>query len=402
LGLVTAQGSPQLAALVSLATPEELSDAMRVMGSTWLDDIVRDAAPALRTLAGGGKVYHVSPTQFAFLAPLGLSLVRLSGMLMSWLGERSATGHGGFLTTPTVGLVRFAVGQDAPLDVLRNLHSAAHDARDAESGLRVYSAEQDAAYRHRFWLISELGRALAQPGELHLAFQPKVSLLDGSCVGVEALLRWTHPDAGPIGPGDFMPIIESTSLARATTEWVLGAALRQLAAWRAEGVALQVAVNVSAVNLEEPDFCERVLDGLARHGLPAACLSLEMTESALMRKPKAAHDTMTRLAEGGVKIAIDDFGTGYSSLSYLQDMPAEVVKIDQSFVRGMEQDERTRALVTTMIKLSHDLGHRVVAEGVETGEVAQLLRAAGCDEAQGYYYGRPMAPAALAAWLAAR
>ena len=167
-------------------------------------------------------------------------------------------------------------------------------------------------------------------------------------------------------------------------------------------MSLQVAVNVSAVNLEEPDFSDRVLEGLARHGLPAACLALEMTESALMRKPKIAHDTMARLAEGGVKIAIDDFGTGYSSLSYLQDMPADVVKIDQSFVRGMEKDERTLALVTTMIKLSHDLGHRVVAEGVETAEVGQLLRAAGCDEAQGYYYGRPMAPAALAEWLAAR
>lgn len=402
LGLVTAEGAPQLAALVSLATPEELSDAMRVMGGTWLDDIVRAAVPALRRLAGGGKVYHVAPTQFAFLAPLGLSLARFSGALMAWLDERKPMGQAGFLTTATVGLVRFAVGQEAPLDVLRNLHSAAHDARDAESGLRVYSPEQDAAYRHRFWLISEFGRALAQASELHLVFQPKVSLHHGSCLGVEALLRWNHPDAGPIPPGEFMPIVETTALARATTEWVLEAALRQLAAWRLDGVSLQVAVNVSAVNLEEPDFSDRVLEGLARHGLPAACLSLEMTESALMRKPKIAHDTMARLAEGGVQIAIDDFGTGYSSLSYLQDMPADVVKIDQSFVRGMEKDERTLALVTTMIKLSHDLGHRVVAEGVETEEVAQLLRAAGCDEAQGYYYGRPMAPQALAEWLAGR
>ncbi|KFC68027.1 EAL domain-containing protein [Massilia sp. LC238] len=402
ISLVTAEGTPQLAALVSLATPEELSDAMRVMGGTWLDDIVRDAVPALRRLAGGGKVYHVAPTQFAFLAPLGLSLARFSGTLMAWLDERKPMGQCSFLTTATVGLVRFAVGQEAPLDVLRNLHSAAHDARDAESGLRVYSPEQDAAYRHRFWLISEFGRALAQASELHLVFQPKVSLHHGSCLGVEALLRWTHPDAGPIPPGEFMPIVETTALARATTEWVLEAALRQLAAWRLDGVSLQVAVNVSAVNLEEPDFSDRVLEGLARHGLPAACLALEMTESALMRKPKIAHDTMARLAERGVKIAIDDFGTGYSSLSYLQDMPADVVKIDQSFVRGMEKDERTLALVTTMIKLSHDLGHRVVAEGVETEEVAQLLRAAGCDEAQGYYYGRPMAPAALAEWLAAR
>ncbi|NNG25086.1 putative bifunctional diguanylate cyclase/phosphodiesterase [Telluria aromaticivorans] len=400
LRIVAAEGEPQLAALVSLASPEQLSDAMRVMGSAWLDEVVRTAVPALRRLAGEGKVYHVGTTQFAFFAPLGASLVRFSGTLLAWLGERAPNGQAGFLTSATVGLVRFAVGQDAPLDVLRNLHSAAHDARESESGLRVYSAEQDALYRRRFWLIGELGRALERPDELHLAFQPKMSLKDGSCTGVEALLRWNHPEAGMIPPGEFVPIIESTSLARATTEWVLEAAMRQLVAWHAAGVALQVAVNVSAVNLEEPDFCERVLEGLARHALPAACLALELTESALMRKPKAAHDTMERLAQAGVNIAIDDFGTGYSSLAYLQDMPADVVKIDQSFVRGMENDERTRALVTTMIKLSHDLGHRVVAEGVETSGVAQLLREAGCDEAQGYYYARPMVPALLAEWLA--
>jgi EAL domain-containing protein (putative c-di-GMP-specific phosphodiesterase class I) len=402
LGIIAPPGEARLAALVSLASPEQLSDAMRVMGSAHIDDIVRAAVPALRQLAGGGKVYHVGTAQFAFLAPRDTALVRFSGSLLAWLGDCAPSGQTRFLTTTTVGLVRFAVGDDAPLDVLRNLHSAAHDAIEADSGLRVFSPEQDAAHQRRFWLIGELGRALAQPDELYLAFQPKVDLRNGACLGVEALLRWNHPDTGPISPGEFIPIVESTSLARATTNWVLEAALRQLASWRLEGVALQVAVNVSAVNLEEPDFCERVLDGLARHALPAASLALELTESALMRKPKAAHDTMARLAQAGVKIAIDDFGTGYSSLAYLQEMPADVVKIDQSFVRGIEHDERTMALVTTMIKLSHDLGHRVVAEGVETAEVAQLLRAAGCDEAQGYWFARPMAPGALVAWLAGR
>ncbi len=402
LALIEAAGEARLAALVSLASPEELSDAMRVMGSAHLDEIVRAAVPALRQLTGGGKVYHVGTAQFAFVAPAGSSLVRFSGSLMAWLGERVPAGGARFITTATVGLARFVVGEDAPLDILRNLHSAAHDALGAESGLRVYSPEQDAAYRRRFWLIGEFGRALQQPGELHLVYQPKVDLRGGACHGVEALLRWNHADEGLISPGEFIPIVESTSLARATTEWVLDAAMRQLAAWRAQGVALQVAVNVSAVNLEEPDFCERVLDGLQRHGVDPGSLALELTESALMRKPKAAQDTLARLERAGVKIAIDDFGTGYSSLAYLQEMPADVVKIDQSFVRGIESDERTLSLVTAMIKLSHDLGHRVVGEGVETEGAAQLLRAAGCDEAQGYLYGRPMKADALAEWLAER
>ncbi|MGI4721503.1 MAG: sensor domain-containing phosphodiesterase [Janthinobacterium lividum] len=402
LELAEAHGEGRLAVMVSLASPEELSDAMRVMGSAHLDEIVRTAVPALRRLAAGGKVYHVGTAQFAFVAPPGASLVRYSGALLAWLGERAPAAGAHFMTTTTVGLVRFAVGQDAPLDILRNLHSASHDALGAESGLRVYSPEQDAAYRRRFWLIGEFGRALQQPDALHLVFQPKVALHGGACRGVEALLRWTHAEEGFIAPGEFIPIVESTSLARATTEWVLEAAMRQLAAWRAEGVALQVAVNVSAVNLEEADFCERVLDGLQRHGIDPASLALELTESALMRKPKAAQDTMERLARAGVKIAIDDFGTGYSSLAYLQEMPADVVKIDQSFVRNMEGDERTLSLVTAMIKLSHDLGHRVVAEGVENEAVAQLLREAGCDEAQGYLYGKPMPAEMLAEWLAAR
>ena len=402
LALAEEAGGQRLAAMVSLASPAELSDAMRVMGSAHFDEIVRAAVPALRQLAGGGKVYHVGTAQFAFVAPPGASLVRFSGTLLAWLGERAPAGGARFITTTTVGLARFAVGEDAPLDILRNLHSAAHDALGAESGLRVFSPEQEAAYRRRFWLIGEFGRALQQSGELQLVFQPKVGLQDGACQGVEALLRWTHAEEGAIPPGEFIPIVESTSLARATTEWVLEAAMRQLAAWQQEGVALQVAVNVSAVNLEEPDFCERVLDGLQRHAVKPASLALELTESALMRKPKAAQDTLARLAMAGVKIAIDDFGTGYSSLAYLQEMPADVVKIDQSFVRGIENDERTLSLVSAMIKLSHELGHRVVGEGVETEGMARLLREAGCDEAQGYLYGKPMPAAALAGWLAAR
>jgi EAL domain-containing protein (putative c-di-GMP-specific phosphodiesterase class I) len=196
-----------------------------------------------------------------------------------------------------------------------------------------------------------------------------------------------------------MPIVEQTSMVRAATQRVLEMALRQLAAWRAEGMALQIAVNVSAVNLLEPDFCGRVVAGLRRYGLAPASLALEITESALMKNPRLAEATLKALAAAGVHLAIDDFGTGYSSLAYLQRLPAEVVKIDQSFVRGLDRDERKRALVSAMIKLSHDLGHRVVAEGVETPEVAQVLKDAGCDEAQGYWYARPLGPQAFAAWL---
>ncbi|RNF28459.1 diguanylate phosphodiesterase [Massilia aurea] len=394
-------GDMRLAALVSLASPQELSDAQRVMGAGYLDEMVRDVVPQLR-LAGAGKIYHVGSTQFAFFAPRRVTLETFRTQMQSWLDARASHGQARFITTVTVGIAPFTVGQTEGLDLLRNMHSAAHDGLAAERCVRVFSSEHDAILQRRFWLVNAFGAALESRNQLHLVYQPKVGLHDGACASVEALLRWSHPEAGVISPGEFIPVIEGTSLARATTEWVLAAAMRQMAAWRQEGVTLQVAVNVSAVNLEEPDFCDRVLKLLVRHGLSASNLAIELTESALMRNPKVAQATLERLAQAGVQLAIDDFGTGYSSLSYLQSLPANVVKIDQSFMRNLAHDERRRALVGTMIKLSHDLGHKVVAEGVETVEVEDFLRAAGCDEVQGYLHARPLAPNALAEWLAGR
>ncbi len=394
-------GDMRLAALVSLASPQELSDAQRVMGAGYLDEMVRDVVPQLR-LAGAGKIYHVGSTQFAFFAPRGVTLETFRTQMQSWLDARASHGQARFITTTTVGIAPFTVGQTEGLDLLRNMHSAAHDGLAAERCVRVFSSEHDAILQRRFWLVNAFGAALESRDQLHLVYQPKVALKGGACAGVEALLRWSHPEAGAIAPGEFIPVIETTSLARATADWVLAAAMRQMAAWRLEGISLQVAVNVSAVNLEEPDFCDRVLKLLVRHGLSPSSLAIELTESALMRNPKVAQATLERLARAGVQLAIDDFGTGYSSLSYLQSLPANVVKIDQSFMRNLAHDGRRRALVGTMIKLSHDLGHKVVAEGVETVEVEDFLRAAGCDEVQGYLHARPLAPNALAEWLAGR
>jgi EAL domain-containing protein (putative c-di-GMP-specific phosphodiesterase class I) len=394
-------GQPRLAAMVSLASPEELSVALRVMGSTYLDEIVGAAVRTLRAVVPPGiTVYHVGTTRFVFVAEPGVELAPFCQHLALRLGEASALKAMRFVTTASIGVAPFEAGRLGSLDLLRNLHSAALDALEADNGVSVFSSEQDWVYQRRFWLINEFGAALERPDQLRLVFQPKVDLASGTCHGAEALLRWTHPEFGEVSPGEFIPIIEHTRMARATTAWVLDAALRQLAAWHAAGLALQLAVNVSASNLLEPDFCARVVAQLAQHGLPPAALALEITESGLMKNPKVAQATLEALAGAGVHLAIDDFGTGYSSLAYLQRLPAQVVKIDQSFVRGIDTDERKRALVATMIKLSHDLGLRVVAEGVETQAVAKLLQAEGCDEAQGYLYARPMAPAALADWLA--
>jgi EAL domain-containing protein (putative c-di-GMP-specific phosphodiesterase class I)/GAF domain-containing protein len=396
-------GEQRLAVVVNLASPEQLSNAMRAMGSTYLDEIVGEAVGILRADVGrASTVYHLAATEFAFIAPPGTDCAEYRAALEASLRRRAASITSRFVTTPSIGVVPFELGTTACADLLRNLHSAAQHAGETDGGVSVFSAEQDALYRRRFLLMNEFGAALESRSQLRLVFQPKVDLETGACIGAEALLRWTHPVLGDISPGEFIPIIERTSMVSETTHRVLEMAMRQLAAWRAGGVELQIAVNVSAVNLLEPDFCERVKAGLSRHGLPPSSLAMEITESALMKNPSLAEATLNALAAAGVCLAIDDFGTGYSSLAYLQRLPAELVKIDQSFVRDLERDARKRALVSAMIKLSHDLGHRVVAEGVETAEVVQVLREAGCDEAQGYWFARPLGPQAFAEWFMER
>ena len=400
------RGAQGLAALVSLASPEQLGGATRAMGASYLDAIVGEAARMLEASFGaGGTVYHLGAVDFAFLAPSGADPIAFCAELENWLRRRAASVTSRFVTTARIGVAPFDVGATGDAELLRNLHSAAQHASDQDYGVSMFSHEHDAVYRRRFWLVNEFGAALdgaaaGRRGQLRLVFQPKVDLGSGACIGAEALLRWTHPEAGEVPPGEFIPVIERTSMIRATTRWVLETAMHQLAQWRADGLELQLAVNVSAVNLLEPDFCIRVVDGLRRHRLPPSCLALEITESALMQNPGLAQATLRALDAAGVRLAIDDFGTGYSSLSYLQSLPAQVVKIDRSFVCDIEQDERKRALVATMIKLSHDLGHRVVAEGVETADVVRVLREANCDEAQGYLYARPLAPEAFAEWMA--
>jgi EAL domain-containing protein (putative c-di-GMP-specific phosphodiesterase class I)/GGDEF domain-containing protein len=403
LSMDNPRGESRLAALVNLASPEQLGNAMRAMGASYLDEIVGEAVRMLdATIGQTSTVYHIGATEFAFLAPAGTALDAFCVHLEEWLRRRAQSVTSRFVTTATVGVVPFQLGPTLCADLLRNLHSAARHAFEMDRSLSVFSWEQDAVYRRRFWLINEFGAALENSGQLRLVYQPKVDLETGACIGAEALLRWSHPTFGDVSPAEFIPIVEQTSMVRATTHWVVETALSQLAQWRDEGLELQVAVNVSAVNLLEPDFCARIVDGLRRHGLPASSLALEITESALMKNPRLAEATLHALDAAGVRLAIDDFGTGYSSLAYLQSLPAQVVKIDQSFVRGIECDERKRSLVSAMIKLSHDLGHRVVAEGVETADVLDVLKRADCDEAQGYLYARPLAPQAFVQWVEQR
>lgn len=389
----------RLAVLINLATPDQMAHAARALNPSFLDEMMVDSAAWIRAEAGPRRtLYHVAAMQFALLSEPGVVLEDYLPILEEKLEMGVSISKLRFVTTPSIGVAPFEMGTADGLNVLRQAQSAAHDAIDCDTRVAVYSAAEDRLYRRRFDLLNDFATALISRDQLRLVYQPRIDIASGECIGAEALLRWNHPTLGPISPGEFIPIIERSGLAQATTAWVLSRALRQQQAWRAAGLQLQLSVNVSASNLLEPDLADRVVAGLEQYGLPPECLELEITESAIMEQPVKANATLEALAGTGVHLAIDDFGTGYSSLSYLQRMPANVVKIDQSFILGLEDDYRQQGLVRTMISMSQDMGHRVVAEGVERGDVLAFLRSAGCDEAQGYLFARPLEVEAFAVW----
>jgi EAL domain-containing protein (putative c-di-GMP-specific phosphodiesterase class I)/GGDEF domain-containing protein len=392
-------GERRLAVLVELANPEQMNNAVRVMGSSYLDRVIAEAATTIQKIIGPGrKLYHVATTQFAFIALPGVEDRAYAQSLQQWMDEIEKTPLSRFLSTTVLGIAPFNVGVTGCRDLLRMTHSAVQEAMAAGHSVGVYSADKDAAFRRQFALHNDFAEALESTGQLRLVYQPRIDLATRRCVAVEALLRWKHPVMGDIPPGEFIPLIERTTLARPMTAWVIESAMAQLTAWRARGIVLGISVNVSTSNLIETDLAGRIQEGLSRHDIEPARLELEVTESAMMDNPEKALATLEELAGLGIGLAIDDFGTGHSSLAYLERLPVHVVKIDQSFMANLETDARKQLLVSTMISFTHDLGYRVVVEGVETESVLDLVSQMKCVEAQGYLFGRPMAPEAFDSW----
>lgn len=387
--------------LVELAGHEQVNEGIRVLGPDYVDTMVQEAARTLRRLLGPGRpAYHVAATQFAFLAPLAAEQQEYMLQLVELLGKLRTDGTFRFVTNAKIGMAPFVSGKSAPADVLRTAYSAALDARFSQTDIGFYASEDDEAHRRRFLLLEDFGAALEDPEQLRMVYQPRVDLASRRCVGAEALLRWSHPVLGDVSPAEFIPIIEKTSLARAATDRVIEMGLRQLGAWRNQGLELMLSINISANNLSEVDFAQRVQLSLLKHGVRPEMLELEVTESAVMEDTARALEQLATIDEAGIAIAIDDFGTGHSSLAYLQRLPAKVVKIDQSFIRDLMRGERELTLVRSMISLSHELGYRVVAEGIEIAAAADMLTAMGCDEGQGYYFARPLEAADFAQWFA--
>jgi diguanylate cyclase (GGDEF)-like protein len=265
---------------------------------------------------------------------------------------------------------------------------AMYEAKARHTGAAIYEQGLESTNEIEVGLLSELRRAL-NDGEIILHYQPKVDLLTGTIVGVEALVRWQHPKRGLVYPDQFLPYAERTGVNRSLSRYVLRAALAQTREWLDRGMEINMAVNVTMFDLLDPDFPNEVVGFLAELGVPATLLELELTESEIMSDVARARMALDRLRSQGVKIAIDDFGSGYSSLAYLKTLPVDTLKIDKAFVLGMHTDVRDDAIVKTAINLAHTFGLSVVAEGVETAAMFADLQAVGCTTAQGYYIARP-------------
>lgn len=392
---------PRLAVVIDLARDDQVSRIARVMGAARIDALIREARRSLvRSLGPERTAYHVGAVQFAFLAPPDIDQDVYLDMLRTSFAAARALSTVRFVTNVAIGVRPFVLGQDLADDVLRGAASAAQDARQADGSIAVYSPDKDTAHRRQYVLLRDFGSALEADDQLRLVYQPRIDLANGRCIGAEALLRWEHPQLGPVSPAEFIPLIEQTSLARPTTQWVLDVAMDQLAQWQQDGLDIALSVNISAANLVEMDLIERIQLGLLKRTLRADLLEIELTESAIMDQPEDALAMLGELAAAGICLAVDDFGTGHSSLAYLHRLPVQVVKIDQAFVRDLvEAHGSDFVLIEAMIGLAHKLGFRVVAEGVETDEAAAVLRQIGCEEAQGFLFARPMETAQFELWM---
>jgi len=293
--------------------------------------------------------------------------------------------------------------------LLRHADIAMYEAKQRGDTSALYAPDADHNSRERLSLLADLRRTLDPSvppgdtsgiGEITMYYQPQVRIDTGEVVGVEALLRWHHPERGLIDPEEVIRIAEQSAVMRLLTYRVIDDVVEQLAKWAAAGLHLRAALNVSVRDLHTGEIADRIADRLARYAVPPHQLQLEITEGALMADPRRVLATIARLDRIGVKIALDDFGTGYSSLQHLRRLPLAEVKVDRSFVLGMALDGDDAAIVRSIIDLSRALGLRVVAEGVEDEPTWRLLHAAGCHVAQGWFYARPMPADELATWLA--
>ncbi|MDE2137842.1 MAG: EAL domain-containing protein [Gammaproteobacteria bacterium] len=382
--------------LISL---RNLRDINVSLGFSVGDDVLREVAHRLRqNVAASDTVARLGEAQFLVIAP-GCSLERaqlyaeqLAGLIHSGFHIAGI----GLELHVACGICLVPEHGNTTEELLQRAQVAIEDAHDTPSRVGMYRPGQEDVHRRRLTLVTDL-RAAIDNDQLTLVYQPLVTMAARSVRSLEALVRWTHPQLGPVSPAEFVPLAERTGGARRLTDWVLKTAIRQMGAWREQGLDMQLAVNLSASDILDPQLGDEILALLRAHSVHPTSLLLEITESAVMLDPQGAARNMQLLRIAGVRFAIDDFGTGHSSLSKLSLLPVDELKIDRSLITQAVQGNVT--IVTSTIELGHSMGLKVVAEGVEDADAWGLLRRLGCDFAQGYLISPPLPLAQVAPFV---
>jgi diguanylate cyclase (GGDEF)-like protein len=300
--------------------------------------------------------------------------------------------------TCSIGVALYPADAQDAINLIKQADTAMYAAKDAgRNAYRFFTADMNARVQLRLQLETDMRRGLMDD-EFFLVYQPQIEMQTGRACGVEALLRWRDPERGVIGPDEFIPVAEESGMIQALGARVLRDACRQVVQWHRNNIPLRLSVNLSVQQLQHDSWLSVVEEALSSSGLAARHLDLEITESVIITHPEKAVATLVKLKQMGVSITIDDFGTGYSSLSYLARLPIQGVKIDQRFVHGIEKNRNDEAITQAIIALSHSLGLRCIAEGVETPAQFNFLRSHGCEEAQGFLISHPLSDGELRSW----
>jgi len=347
-------------------------------------------------------VARLGGDEFILLLPdtSAMGAARVAQKLLYSVSQPVQIGLHELTVTPSVGIAQFPKDGEDPETLTKHADIAMYRAKaSGRNSFQFFTPEMQVHSARSLQLESALRRALERD-QLQLHYQPQLSLLSGQIVGVEALLRWHHPELGWVSPAEFIPIAETSGQIQKVGEWVLRTATRQARQYLDQGLpAMTMSVNLSAVQFRHPDLPELVQAILTEAQLPPQFLKLELTEGVALHDPQGAITILERLHHQGVRISIDDFGTGYSSLSYLKRFHASQLKIDQSFVRDITDDPEDRAIVNAIISMAHSLGISTIAEGVETQAQLTLLREQGCNEVQGNFFCEPKSPEELVEFL---
>ena len=393
-----AGGQSMAVLVIDLDRFKDINDSL---GHVAGDELLRQVGPRLSArLRAGDLLARLGGDEFVVLTRdvTGPEALELAQRLRAELQRPFRFGSMGLTVDASVGIAVGPGDSGSAEELLQLADLAMYSAKATPAGAALYDDARDGQGRHRLETVEQL-RSGISAGELVLHYQPKLNLRTGAVDGVEALVRWAHPDRGLLYPDAFIDLAESSGLMSQLTTAVLERALVQCRSWRDAGLVLDVSVNVSPTDLTDERFPAQVAAALARHGVPADRLVLEVTESLLMADRERAVRVLQQLRDTGVGISIDDYGTGYSSLAYLASLPVTELKLDRTFISSMPGSPRAAAVVTSTLRLAQSLGLVLVAEGAEDAETVDALTALDCDLVQGYHISRPLPAGQLEVWL---